>query len=153
MGMSCCCLGLHTGRTDGSRYSVWWRWNVLSVIHATLRHFKKCKTLVVVDPLNIITADNKYDDCSIRVYRSFTAIFHKCAINVFYIFPIMLVLWLMLSMTNYTQNYAGIIGGSLVITQTRVLYLIYRIAGFCHEDFNVAFHGIRNIKIRYIFIT
>ena len=27
----------------------------------------------------------------------------------------------------------------------------YRIAGFCHEDFNVASHGIRNIKIRYIF--
>ena len=26
----------------------------------------------------------------------------------------------------------------------------YRIAGFCHEDFNVASHGIRNIKIRYI---
>ena len=28
---------------------------------------------------------------------------------------------------------------------------IYRIAGFCHEDFNVASHGICNIKIRYIF--
>ena len=27
----------------------------------------------------------------------------------------------------------------------------YRIASFCHEDFNVASHGIRNIKIRYIF--
>ena len=27
----------------------------------------------------------------------------------------------------------------------------YRIAGFCREDFNVASHGIRNIKIRYIF--
>ena len=25
----------------------------------------------------------------------------------------MLALWLMLSMTNYAQNYAGIIGGSL----------------------------------------
>ena len=27
----------------------------------------------------------------------------------------------------------------------------YRIAGFCHEDFNVASHGIRNIKIHYMF--
>ena len=59
MGMSCCCLDLHTDRTDGSRYSVWWRWNVLTVMHATHRHFKKCKTLVGVDSLNIITADSK----------------------------------------------------------------------------------------------
>ena len=29
--------------------------------------------------------------------------------------------------------------------------LQYRIAGFCRENFNVASHGIRNIKIRYIF--
>ena len=29
----------------------------------------------------------------------------------------------------------------------------YRIVGFCHEDFNVASHGICNIKIRYIFIS
>ena len=29
--------------------------------------------------------------------------------------------------------------------------IVYRIAGFCHEDFNVASHGICNIKIRYIF--
>ena len=31
-------------------------------------------------------------------------------------------------------------------------YLVsyYRIVGFCHEDFNVASHGIRNIKIHYI---
>ena len=28
---------------------------------------------------------------------------------------------------------------------------MYRTADFCHEDFNVASHGIRNIKIRYIF--
>ena len=27
----------------------------------------------------------------------------------------------------------------------------YRIAGFCHEDFNVVPHRIHNIKIRYIF--
>ena len=36
------------------------------------------------------------------------------AINVFYIFPIMLALYLMLSMTYYAKNYAGIIGGSLL---------------------------------------
>ena len=59
MGMSSCCLDLYTDRTDGSRYFVWWRWNVLSVMHATRRHFKKCKTLVGVDPLNIIAADSK----------------------------------------------------------------------------------------------
>ena len=36
------------------------------------------------------------------------------AINVFYIFPITLALYLMLSMTYYAKNYAGIIGGSLL---------------------------------------
>ena len=35
------------------------------------------------------------------------------AISVLYIFPIMLTLCLMLSMTHYAQNYAGIIGKSL----------------------------------------
>ena len=29
----------------------------------------------------------------------------------------------------------------------------YRIASFCHKDFNVVSHGIRNLKIRYIFIS
>ena len=45
--------------------------------------------------------------------------FHQCisiVINVFYIFPIMLTLCLMLSVTHYAQNYAGIIGGSLAPT-------------------------------------
>ena len=58
-----------------------------------------------------------FNDCSIRVYPSFAATCHKCrnvAINEFYIFPIMLALCLMLSVTHYAQNYAGIIGGSLV---------------------------------------
>ena len=32
-------------------------------------------------------------------------------------------------------------------------FVYYRIVGFCHEDFNVASHGIRNIKIRYIFLS
>ena len=51
------------------------------------------------------------------VYRSFTAIFHKCMnidINVFYIFPIMLALCLMISMTHYAQIYACIIGGPIL---------------------------------------
>ena len=30
-------------------------------------------------------------------------------------------------------------------------FVKYRIAGFCCDDFNVTSHGIRNIKIRYIF--
>ena len=29
----------------------------------------------------------------------------------------------------------------------------YRVADFCHEDFNVASHGISKIKIRYIFLS
>ena len=60
-----------------------------------------------------------YNDCSIRVYRLFTTIFHKCLILILLIFslhfPIMLLLCLMLSMTHYAQNYAGIIGGSLAV--------------------------------------
>ena len=36
------------------------------------------------------------------------------------------------------------------IPSAHVISKIYHIAGFCHEDFNVASHGIRNIKIRYI---
>ena len=58
-----------------------------------------------------------------RVYRSFTVIFHKCmniAINVFYIFPIMLALCLMLSMTHY----AGIIGGYLGLPNTYMIDLL-----------------------------
>ena len=31
--------------------------------------------------------------------------------------------------------------------------MTYRIAGFCNEYFNVASHGIRNIKIHYIFLS
>ena len=59
---------------------------------------------------------HSYDDCSIRVYRLFTAIFHKYIniVNLFFIFcPIMLALCLMLSMTHYAKNYAGIVGGFL----------------------------------------
>ena len=57
-----------------------------------------------------------YDDCSIRVYQSFTTIFHKC-LTLLLIFilhlPIMLSVYLMCSVAYYAQNYAGIIGGSL----------------------------------------
>ena len=52
-----------------------------------------------------------HDDCSIRVYRSFTTIFHKCLILLLTLYPIMLTLCLMLSVTHYAQNYGGIIGG------------------------------------------
>ena len=52
---------------------------------------------------------SSFNDCSTRVYRSLAA---TCS-NKFYIFPIMLALCLMLSVTHYAQNYAGIIGGSL----------------------------------------
>ena len=38
----------------------------------------------------------------------------------------------------------------LVVLHTKI---VYRIAGFCHKDFNVASHGIHNIKIRYIFLS
>ena len=57
-----------------------------------------------------------FNDCSIRVYRSFAATGHKCrniAINELYLFPIMLALCLLLSVTHYAQKYAGIIGGFL----------------------------------------
>ena len=47
------------------------------------------------------------NDCSIRVYQSFIAT-HT------HTFPIMLALCLMLSVTYYAQNYAGIISWSLL---------------------------------------
>ena len=55
-----------------------------------------------------------YDDCSIRVYRSFITIFHKCLILLLIFalnFLIMLALCLMLSITHYAQNDAGIKAG------------------------------------------
>ena len=72
---------------------------------------------------SVITNGNKVDLLSVlcveyyvTVYQLFTVKFHKCiiiAINVFYILPIMLTLCLMLSLTHYAQNYAGIEDGSL----------------------------------------
>ena len=47
-------------------------------------------------------------DYSIRAYQSLVAIFKK-------LFPIMLALCLMLSVTYYAQNYAGKISWSLVV--------------------------------------
>ena len=41
----------------------------------------------------------------------------------------------------------------LMRANTIIVFNNYRIVGFCHEDFNVASHGIRNIKIRHIFIS
>ena len=58
------------------------------------------------------------NDYSIKVYRLFATIFHNCIKfdrNVFYIFPIMLALYLILSVTHFAQNYVGIIDGSLVV--------------------------------------
>ena len=40
---------------------------------------------------------------------------------------------------------------ALLMHRTVSIVLVYRIADFCHEDFNVASHRIRIIKIRYIF--
>ena len=57
-----------------------------------------------------------YNDCSITVHRQFATIFHKCLILLLKFilnFPIMLALCLMLSMTQYAQNNAGILGGFL----------------------------------------
>ena len=58
-------------------------------------------------------------DSSIRVYQLFTTIFHKCLILLLTFilhFLLMLALCLMLSMTHYAKNYAGIIGKSLLPT-------------------------------------
>ena len=44
--------------------------------------------------------------------------------NVAKIFPIMLALCLMLSVTYYTKNYAGIIGWFLNVTQLNTFYAI-----------------------------
>ena len=44
------------------------------------------------------------------------------------IFPIMLALCLMLSVTYYAQNYAGIIGWSLIIKPDDRVYLVSDVA-------------------------
>ena len=66
-----------------------------------------------------------YNDCSIRVYRSFTTIFHKC-LTLLLIFilllPIMLAVYLMCSVTYHAQNYAGIIGRSLACIHNNYTY-------------------------------
>ena len=58
-----------------------------------------------------------YDDCSIRVYRSFTTISHKCLIAININFIISYYAGIMLNAFNnpLCSNYAGIIGGSLII--------------------------------------
>ena len=55
-----------------------------------------------------------YGDCSYRVYQSFTKVFTNVLVLLILHFPIHMALCLMHSMTYYAQNYAGIIGGSLI---------------------------------------
>ena len=64
------------------------------------------------------------------INRSLYTIFHKCLIlQLIFIlhFPIMLALCLMLSMTDYAQNYAGvyIIGRSLTVVLGYVNKTVY----------------------------
>ena len=60
--------------------------------------------------MHCVFSDN---DCLIRIYQSFVAIF-----------PIMLALCLMLSVTYYAQNYAAIIGWSLQVTTKSRTYVV-----------------------------
>ena len=58
-----------------------------------------------------ISLDN---DSFIGIYWLFAAIFCKCipiAIYIFYMFPIMVVLYLVLSVTHYAQSFADLVGG------------------------------------------
>ena len=50
-------------------------------------------------------------------------------------------------------NYKNYVYENLLSQENQTFYETFyiRIAGFCHEDFNVASHGICNIKIHYIF--
>ena len=57
-----------------------------------------------------------YHNIPYRICRSFTAIFHQCMNIATNAFSFMLVLCLMLSVTHYAQDYAGMIDGSLYIT-------------------------------------
>ena len=59
------------------------------------------------------------NDCSVRVYQSII-----CC-NFLKIFPIMLALCLMLSVTYYAQSYAGIIGWSLVLPESVAVLFFY----------------------------
>ena len=67
--------------------------------------------------------DLMHDDCSIRVYQLFTAIFYKCLVLLLIFIlhlPIMLTLCLMLLLTHYAQNYAGIISRSLICSHNQI---------------------------------
>ena len=57
------------------------------------------------------------NDCSIRVYQSICC--NKYVYCTIYILPIMPALCLVLAVIHYAQNYAGIIGGSLIIALHR----------------------------------
>ena len=78
---------------------------------------------------------------------------HNIAINVLYIFPIMLALCLMLSMIHYVQNYAGVIGWSLAIANLLIVTSLNKssIASFYLADIgalnkfaNISLCGIAN---------
>ena len=86
------------------------------------------KLLCVADNFRVTIYELYVHTCSCIIYwvvtvqlehiDHFASNFHKyinIAINVFHIFPIMLALCLMPSVTNYSQNYVGIIGGSLIL--------------------------------------
>ena len=56
-------------------------------------------------------------------FLDYITIFHKCLILLLILilqYPIMLALCLLLSLTHYAQNYAGVIAGPLAITSQTV---------------------------------
>ena len=72
------------------------------------------KTVLLECILWIVSVYILNTDCSIRVYWSFAVIFHKCEYFHKYILHISYYTDIILNgLTNYVQNYAGIIGGSL----------------------------------------
>ena len=62
---------------------------------------------------HMMTVLLEYIDCSLQFPQKCLILLLKFTLH----FPIMLALCLMLSMTYYTQNYADIIGGSLLVWQ------------------------------------
>ena len=69
------------------------------------------------------------------------------AIKIHFILLIILVLCLMLSMTHYAQNYAGIIGGSLVISTSVKIHLGMMYFVICLEEKMIFMIGILTISI------
>ena len=94
-------------------------WYLYTILHEQFtkcnRKFVKTVLLECIDERYQVHHVQSYDDCSIRVYRSFTTIFHKLMlnipINIYFTLPY--YVGIMPSMTHYARNYVGIIGGSL----------------------------------------